>query len=157
LDALPALDEVLSARDDVDVAFAGHVAGAVGLAITERARRSDGRLRVLGFVPDIADHMGEFALVIVPSRSEGFGRVAVESLRAGVPVLATRVEGLIEALQDLRDPGLPDSHDRWADRILRELRTPTHTKAELLAAADRFDPVRYTDEILDCYRRVLRA
>lgn len=155
MDALPALEEVLRARSDVDVAFAGHVSGPVGLAVKERATASNGRLRLLGFVPDIADHLHEFALVLVPSRSEGFGRVAVESLRAGVPVLATRVEGLIEALQDLRDPWLPDKRDRWAARILRELDAPEHSRAELLAAAHRFDPVRYTDEILDCYRRVL--
>jgi len=154
LDALPALDRVLAERDDVDVAFAGRVAGPVGLALKERADASEGRIRMLGFVPDIADHMGELALVLVPSRSEGFGRVAIESLRAGVPVLATRVEGLVEALQDLRDPWLPDQRDRWAERILRELDAPTHGRLELLAAANRFDPVRYTDEILDSYRQV---
>jgi glycosyltransferase involved in cell wall biosynthesis len=157
LDVLPALDRVLMERDDVDVAFAGRIAGPVGLALEERADASNGRIRLLGFVPDIADHLGEFALVLVPSRSEGFSRVAVESLRAGVPVLATRVEGLIEALQDLRDPWLPSERDRWADRILRELDAPTHSRVELLDAANRFDPARFTDEILEIYRQVARC
>jgi glycosyltransferase involved in cell wall biosynthesis len=155
LDVLPALDRVLAQRDDVDVVFAGRVEGPIGLALEERADASNGRIRLLGFVPDIANHLSELALVLVPSRSEGFGRVAVESLRAAVPVLATRVEGLIEALQDLRDPWLPDRRDRWAERILGELDAPTHNRAELLAAANRFDPVRYTDEILDSYRQVI--
>lgn len=156
LDVMPALESVLQARDDVDVAFAGHASGPVALALTDRAAASGGRLRVLGFVPGIADHFGEFALVLVPSRSEGFGRVAVESLRAGVPVLATRVEGLIEALQDLADPWLPDDRHQWAGRILRELDAPTHSAEELTAAARRFDPARYVDEVRDCYQDVLR-
>jgi len=155
LDALPALEEVMAARDDVDVACAGYVEGPIAMALRDRAATSGGRLRLLGFVPDIADHLAEFALILVPSRSEGFGRVAVEALRAGVPVLATRVEGLIEALQDLDDPWLPDARDGWASRILRELDAPAHTPEQLRAAARRFDPVRYVDEILDCYNGVL--
>lgn len=155
MDALPALEQVMAERDDVDVAFAGHAVGPIALALTERAATSHGRLRLLGFVPDIADHLGEFALVVVPSRSEGFGRVAVEALRAGVPVLATRVEGLEEALQDHRDPWLPEARDAWAARILRELDTPTCGSDALRAAARRFDPDRYTDEIVACYRDVV--
>jgi glycosyltransferase involved in cell wall biosynthesis len=155
LDALPALEEVMAARDDVDVACAGYVEGPIAMALRDRAATSGGRLRLLGFVPDIADHLAEFALILVPSRSEGFGRVAVEALRAGVPVLATRVEGLIEALRDLDDPWLPDARDQWAGRILRELDTPTHMPEQLRAAARRFDPGRYVDEILDCYDGVL--
>jgi glycosyltransferase involved in cell wall biosynthesis len=155
LDILPALEEVLTARGDVDVAFVGRDEGPVAVEIRRRAAAWDGRLRLLGFVPDIGSHFSEFALVLVPSRSEGFGRVAVESLRAGVPVLATRVEGLVEALSDLRDPWLPASRDHWADRILRELETPTHTAAELTAAAMPFDQHRYTDQILGCYQRLL--
>jgi glycosyltransferase involved in cell wall biosynthesis len=151
------LDQVLSARSDVDVAFVGHATGPIALALTGRAAQSGGRLRVLGFVPEIADHLAEFALVLVPSRSEGFGRVAVEALRAGVPVLATRVEGLVEALQELSDPWLPDARDQWPARILRELDAPTHTPDQLRAAALRFDPERFTDDVLDCYREVLAA
>jgi glycosyltransferase involved in cell wall biosynthesis len=154
LDALPALEAVLAARSDVDVAFVGHVGGPVGLAVSERAAASGGRIHLLGWVPDIADHLSELALVLVPSRSEGFGRAAVEALRAGVPVLATRVEGLVEALDGLRDPFLPDDRSAWAPRILRELDSPAHGRDELQAAAARFDPARYTAEILDCYRRV---
>ncbi len=155
LDALPALEQVLEARDDVDVAFVGRVAGPVAMTLSDRAAASGGRIRMLGWVPDVADHFHEFALVVVPSRAEGFGRVAVESLRAGVPVLATRIEGLTEALRDVSDPWLPDTRQHWAERILRELEQPSHSPDALRAAAHRFDPERYADEVLDCYRDVL--
>jgi len=156
LDALPQLERVLAARSDVDVAFVGRLSGEVGLALKERAASSEGRICTLGFVPDIADHMGEFSLILVPSRSEGFGRVAVEALRAGVPVLATRVEGLIEALQDLRDPWLPARRDDWAERIIRELDERSHSPAELKTAAARFDCGRYVETIVSWYEHLLR-
>jgi glycosyltransferase involved in cell wall biosynthesis len=156
LDALPALERVLAARADVDVAFVGRVVGPVGLALKERAESSEGRLRLLGFVPDVADHLDGCAMVLVPSRSEGFGRVAVEAMRAGTPVLATRVEGLVEALQDLRDPWLPARREDWAARIIRELDEPSHSPSELRAGAERFDPARHVETILSWYDRLLQ-
>lgn len=156
LDALPALQEVLAARPDVDVAFVGRIAGPIGGALQDAALASGDRIRLLGFVPDVADHLAEFALVLVPSRSEGFGRTAVEAMRAGVPVLATRVEGLVEALQGLRDPWLPPARERWAERILQELEAPTHSSEELREASLRFDPDRYVDEIVAQYRALTK-
>jgi glycosyltransferase involved in cell wall biosynthesis len=154
-DVLPALEQVMALRDDVDVVFAGHATGAIAAELRDRARASLGRIRLLGFVPGIGDLLRELDLVVVPSRSEGFGRVAVESLRAGVPVLATRTGGLPEALADLDDPWLPDDRDAWPERILAELDRPTHTPEELRAAGRRFDPERHLDEVLAVYRELV--
>lgn len=155
LDVLPALEQVLARRADVDVVFAGRATGAIASELRDRARASSGRIRVLGFVPGIADLLGELDLVVVPSRSEGFGRVAVESLRAGVPVLARRTGGLVEALEGLDDPWLPDDQRDWPDRIVRELDDPTHTAAQLRAAGRRFDPDQQLDEMIAIYEQLV--
>jgi glycosyltransferase involved in cell wall biosynthesis len=157
LDVLPALETVIAQRDDVDVVFVGRAVGPVAAALRDRARTAGDRIRVLGFVPDAGDLLAELALVVVPSRSEGFGRVAVESLRAGVPVLASRTGGLIEALEGLVDPWLPADRGAWAERILRELDRPTHRPDELRAVGRRFDPGSYVDQVLDVYGAVLAA
>ncbi|MCU0268062.1 MAG: glycosyltransferase family 4 protein [Acidimicrobiales bacterium] len=154
LDVLDALLEVVETTGDVDVVFIGRVGGPEGLRLRRVARGSGGRVRLLGFVPGVADRLGELALVVVPSRSEGFGRVAVEALRAGVPVLARRVGGLVEALQDLHDPWLPDKATEWAARIRRELDAPFHTPDELRAAARRFDPDRFVDRLAALHERL---
>lgn len=151
-DVLPALEQVMACRDDVDVVFAGYATGAIAAELRDRARASSGRIRLLGFVPGVADQLGELDLVLVPSRSEGFGRVAVESLRAGTPVLATRTGGLVEALAGLDDPWLPDDQQDWPERILTEIDRPTHTSDELRAAGRRFDPERHLDAVIAVYR-----
>lgn len=51
-----------------------------------------------GYLENAASYLKAFDLVIVPSRSEGFGLAALEAVIAEVPVLASKVEGLIEVL-----------------------------------------------------------
>jgi glycosyltransferase involved in cell wall biosynthesis len=54
----------------------------------------------LGEVPPVcvASLLDASTLVIVPSRSEGFGLVALEAAHRGRPVIATRVGGLPEVV-----------------------------------------------------------
>ena len=67
----------------------------------------DGPLRSLlpqtvGFVPPhaLAPYYERAALVVVPSRREGFGMVAREAMAHGRPVVATAVGGLVDAVED---------------------------------------------------------
>jgi glycosyltransferase involved in cell wall biosynthesis len=53
-----------------------------------------------GFVGDVAPLLAEAALVLVCSRSEAFGRVAVEALAAGTPVVGAAGGGLPEIIED---------------------------------------------------------
>ena len=66
----------------------------------------------------------EADLIVMPSRTEGFGLVALEAISAGVPVLVSRECGIASALEEVEggmsvvvDSDLPDD---WANRI-REL------------------------------------
>jgi glycosyltransferase involved in cell wall biosynthesis len=55
-------------------------------------------IQVQPAVWNLPARMPQFDLVLMPSRFEGFGRVAVESLLVDVPVVTTRAPGLTEAL-----------------------------------------------------------
>jgi glycosyltransferase involved in cell wall biosynthesis len=56
----------------------------------------------VGFVPhaELGAYYERAAVVCVPSRREGYGMVAREAMAYGRPVVATRVGGLAEAIED---------------------------------------------------------
>ena len=66
---------------------------------------SPSRLRVRGFVQDresLRRLFQEVDLVVMPSRTEGFGLTGLEALSAGLPVLVSRNSGFGEALRGVR-------------------------------------------------------
>lgn len=79
------------------------------------------RVVFAGYKKDLRGILGSAMVVAVPSRLESFGRVAVEAMAAGVPVIASAVDGLKEVVVDGHNGFLvpPDSPERLAERILR--------------------------------------
>jgi len=53
-----------------------------------------------GFIDDVLRILPNMKVVLVPSISESFGRVAIEAMAAGVPVIAADVGGLSEIITD---------------------------------------------------------
>ena len=58
-------------------------------------------------------------LVVIPSRTEGFGLTALEALSAGLPFLVSQNSGFGEALQEIGPSFIVDSEDpvHWAEAI----------------------------------------
>ncbi len=54
----------------------------------------------LGTVADMPGFYRACDVICIPSRSESFGRTAVEAMAVGTPVIATRVGGLAETIED---------------------------------------------------------
>jgi glycosyltransferase involved in cell wall biosynthesis len=71
-------------------------------SLHERAARLglDSRLIFTGLRQDIPGVLSEVAVSVLPSLSEGLSNVLLESMAAGVPVVATRVGGNPEVVQD---------------------------------------------------------
>jgi glycosyltransferase involved in cell wall biosynthesis len=65
-----------------------------------RARGLAGRVRLLGEVADAAEVLARWAAVVLPSRREGFGLALIEAMAAGRPVVASRVGGIPEVVED---------------------------------------------------------
>ncbi|MBB1284658.1 glycosyltransferase family 4 protein [Flavisolibacter sp. BT320] len=59
-----------------------------------------GEVIFTGFVPDeeLAEHFSIADIYVMPSRKEGFGIVFIEALYYGLPVIAGRVDGSVDAL-----------------------------------------------------------
>lgn len=92
------------------------------------------RVVFMGHRQDVPALMAAADLVLVPSSFEGFGRVAIESLAVGTPVLASNVAGLRDTLGDA-PPAAAELIDveqraRWLAAIrgrLARAQTPTET------------------------------
>jgi D-inositol-3-phosphate glycosyltransferase len=77
--------------------------------------------------------------VLVPSRSESFGLVALEASACGVPVIAANVGGLATIVQDGRTGFLVDGRepDAWASAIDAVLGNASLARSLGVAAAER--------------------
>jgi D-inositol-3-phosphate glycosyltransferase len=121
--------------------------------------------RVVFFPPQphgrLADFYSAAEAVLVPSRSESFGLVALEAESCGVPVIGAAVGGLRHVVREGETGFLVDGHDpaQYADRILRLLCDPV-LAARLSAGAVRhaatFSWDATTSGIRDVYREVLQ-
>jgi glycosyltransferase involved in cell wall biosynthesis len=117
----------------------------------------------LGHVSPAASVLDHAHVVVVPSFGEGFGMVALEAMERGRPVIASRVGGLPEIVDDGRTGLLVPAAD--ADALagaIRELvsdpeRAEAFGRAARARAAEQFSQERCTDRIEELYRSALAA
>lgn len=157
--------------------FVGRLSEEKGvLELVEAARRlplvvvGDGPLRhrvpgALGFVPpaEVGAHIERAAVVVCPSRREGYGIVARQALAYGRPVVATNVGGLPEAVIDgetglLVPPGDPSALRKALERLLGDEKL----RARLGAAGRRLAEERLgldaaAEALVSAYQKVLRG
>lgn len=156
LDAMPV---VMAACPDLHLVLVGD--GPERTALESQARRLNiaDRVRFAGFRRDIEEHLALFTASVVPSLEEGMGNVAIESVVAGVPVVASREGGLPEVVRD-GESGLlvpTGNAPALAAALIRLLTEPSllaHLEAGCLRDRDRFDMDSYLDRLEALYRDV---
>ena len=81
--------------EDVEVVFTGRSDGGYEeeMQTYASAKRLIPYIRSLGEIDNVFAEIRQFDVMVLPSLSEGFSLAIVESMAAGVPVVATRVGG----------------------------------------------------------------
>ena len=107
----------------------------------------------------LADFYSAAEAVLVPSRSESFGLVALEAQACGAPVVGASVGGLRLAVADGESGFLVCGHDPadYADRILRVLSDDVlaaRMRERAVAHARRFSWQATASSVLDVYREL---
>ncbi len=88
--------------------------------IAELARQTSGIAQLPGFVDDLNQFYAALDLYIMPSRSEAWGLTALQAMAYGLPVIASNVGGLPEAIEHDKSGWLvpPESPEALAAAIL---------------------------------------
>jgi N-acetyl-alpha-D-glucosaminyl L-malate synthase BshA len=112
-------------------------------------------VRFLGRIDDVAPLLAAADLYLFPSESESFGLSALEALASGVPVVAARVGGVPEVVQDgitgaLRPLGDIDGMAAAAIELLEPARWAQVSAAAAADARARFS----TADVVQQYERL---
>ncbi|MEJ5359473.1 MAG: glycosyltransferase family 4 protein [Desulfobacterales bacterium] len=115
-----------------------------------------GRVRFLGWRDDLPRILPLLDLFVLPSRNEGMGRVLVEAMACGVPVLAAAVCGIPDLVQDGRTgilfaPGDVEALAGGIRRLLRDRDLAARLAARGLAHCRRYDLAVMVDQLRRLY------
>jgi D-inositol-3-phosphate glycosyltransferase len=157
------LDADPDLRDRLIVAVVGGPSGS-GLAEPEHLAKLAGSLGIADLVnfdlpapqPVLADYYRAADVTIVPSYTESFGLVAVESQACGTPVVAARVGGLLTAVADGASGVLIEGHEpadyaRAIHRIVTDAAHRRELSTGAVRHASRFGWPATVDRLLEVY------
>lgn len=134
------------------------------LRLEARALGIEDRVLFTGFLRDPVEVMnGLDVLVHASVRPEPFGRVVVEAMACGVPVVASRDGGILEIIEDGKSGLLanPGDESELADAVNRLLTDPALRERLGRAGREeferRFTSDTYVDGVVRVYQRLLGA
>lgn len=115
------------------------------------------KVKLLGQWDEIPELLAASDVFVLPSRWEGLPMALLEGMMAGLPVIATRVEGVDEVVQ----PGVHgllvplESPAELAQAILQLLRSPADRQLMGRAARERVLNSYTTDRMCESYLQVI--
>jgi glycosyltransferase involved in cell wall biosynthesis len=127
--------------------------------------RSSARSRIIreGYTSTPEKYMAAADVFVLPSHREGFGSTVIEAAATGIPAIASRVYGLIDAVIDEETGVLhaPGDTDELAEAMVRlasdqNVRQTMGEAAKLRAESD-FSKEIVTANALGYYEKVLRS
>jgi len=157
---LRAAAEVLKLRRDVVLIILGHgelkaelenMAGSLGI---------QERISFRNFVPNVFDYLHITDIFVFPSEKEGLPNALLEAMACGLPVIASRIGGVVDIVRD-RENGLlvtPGDQQELGKAILELLEDEALRRSLAANAAETirssYGIERNAPRYLDLYRKV---
>ena len=120
------------------------------------------RIQFAGFREDVPEVLSAMDLFVFPSHAEAFGLVLIEAMAAGLPIVTSNCDGVLDAVEDGVNAFMldPTDVDGIAEKIVLlaqdlQLRRK-FSAASLELARKRFDLNRMADEIEQLYSRLIQ-
>jgi glycosyltransferase involved in cell wall biosynthesis len=131
-------------------------------SISDLVRRTQGRALVLGSMEDLTPFFASLDLYVMPSRAEGLGSSALLAMAHGLPVVASRVGGLPEIVEDGASGWLvePESPAALARALIRTASDPGRLRSFGLAGRERaraFSSATMVNRTEALYHRLVSA
>ncbi len=160
LDFVAAAARVAAARPDVHFVIVGDgpLRGEVEARVV--APGLAGRVHLTGLRADVPDLLHSFDLFCLSSLWEGLPRVLPQAMAAGLPIVATAVDGNAEAVTDgvnglLTPPGDPASLAAALLRLLDDPPLARQMGEAGRARAEEFDAHRMVEDIAALYESLM--
>ena len=117
-----------------------------------------GSIDYVGYCSDVTPYFKKASGFLMCSESEGMGRVTVEAMFHGCPVMARRTGGSQEIVDDGKNGLLFDTAEECA-RLMREV--ATRDTIRLIDTARAFAMQHFTEEsygqpIMNIYRKIIQ-
>jgi glycosyltransferase involved in cell wall biosynthesis len=164
-DFLRMASEVLKLRDDVEFWIIGEDTTNTGrdamLKALARELGVEQQVKFQGHHSDIPQMLVQMHLVVLTSHIEPFGRVLIEAMACGRPVVATKVGGIPEVITEGKTGYLVPAGDAqaMARRVIELLnnreRWETMRQACIAEARQRFGVPKHTEAMIRVYDEVL--
>ena len=161
---LHALPQLLSGGVDVHVAIAGEGPLKAALADLAAELGVSGRVHLLGLLKDVRPLLWASQVYAMPSLyGEGLSKALLQAMACGVPVVATDIPGVREAVTD-NETGLlppPDNVEALTAALLRILKKEPELRDRLIEQARKtvetdFSSARVASELAEVYAEVRR-
>lgn len=138
---------------------------AYASAIKDKAKRLGlaDRVTFVGFSRDVAEYMASFDILLSTANDEPFGRVFLEAMGCGVPIVSTRVGGAAEVVGDgLAGLLIPRGDSGAAAQSVVALLRDAQKRRSIgctgrKRAEELFSIENHCAKIVDLYRSVLGA
>lgn len=151
------LEAVASLRARASLAVLGEGPLRADLEHKARALGLGGRVRFLGFRPDVADHIAAADAFALSSVWEGVPLAAQEAILLGTPVVGTDVGGMRELISNkvsgrLVPPGDPGALADALDEVLASPeRAAAYARAAVEGVRERFSTKKMLDRLRAAY------
>jgi glycosyltransferase involved in cell wall biosynthesis len=119
-------------------------------------------IELVGFVDNVGDYLANFDLFLFPSLHEGMGSILLDAMNYGLPIVASRVGGIPEIVEDrvngfLIEPEQSDAMIATIDELLSDADVIDKMRNANQEKANSFSARRMAEAYDKIYRSILES
>ena len=156
---IEAARELKDSRPDLHFVLVGHGKDREKFRHTATGLRN---IEFAGFVENVADYLARFDVFIYPSLREGLGSSLLDAMHFGLPIVASRVGGIPEIVEDqvnglLIPPESPRDLVAAIERVVADAALRDSMRQENRNKAAQFSAARMASSYESIYRSILEG